>query len=193
MVELTFERKPRTVIEEERSMNAGDEHAGRERDADAALFAEHPTDRAIVVEREIDAPVADIWRVWTTNEGFQEVYDRETNIELRVGGPFEIFWDSENRIGSNGCKILSFSPRRSIAFSWNAPPSIPSIRERRTVVAVTLEPIGKSGTRMRLVNDGYGDGADWDEAFAYFEAAWPRVVDRIAEHFGGGAGASNLR
>lgn len=146
-------------------------------------FANEPTDRAIVVEREVDAPVADVWRIWTTNEGFHEAYGKETDIQLRVGGPFEIYWDAANRIGSNGCHVLSFSPHRHLAFSWNAPPSIPTIRERRTIVTVTFEPLGKNRTKMRIVNDGYGKGADWDEAFAYFEAAWPSVADRIAMHF----------
>jgi uncharacterized protein YndB with AHSA1/START domain len=150
---------------------------------DGGLFAEEPTDRAIVVEREIDAPVAEVWRVWTTNEGFRDVFQRATNIDLRIGGPFEIFWDTENRIGSNGCQFLSVSRHRHIAFSWNAPPSIPSIREKRTVVTVTFEDLAGGRTKMTLVNDGYGAGADWDEAFAYFENAWPWVTGQVAEYF----------
>lgn len=151
-------------------------------------FASDVSDRAIVVERDIDAPVADVWDIWTTNAGFQAAYERDTNIDLRIGGPFEIFWDSANRIGSNGCQFLSYSPKEYVAFSWNAPPTIPEIREKRTVVTVSLEDLGNGRTRMRLKNDGYGIGESWDQAFAYFEAAWERVADTIESHFADVAG-----
>jgi len=29
---------------------------------------------------------------------------------------------------------------------------------------------------VALVHDGWGEGGEWDAAFAYFERAWPRVV-----------------
>jgi|GEM_PF-676955 len=150
-----------------------------------ARFAQHPSDKAIVVGATIDAPPPDVWRVWTTNEGFGEVFGRETNIELREGGPYEIYWDSENRIGSNGCTVLGFDEPETLRFTWSAPPSIPEIRERLTVVTLTLEPTGDGGTRLTLRNDGYEDGGQWDEAFDYFASAWPWVVGQITEHFGG--------
>ena len=150
-----------------------------------ARFARHPADKAIVVEATIDASPADVWRVWTTNEGFGEVFGRATDIELREGGAYEIYWDSDNRIGSNGCTVLGFRDGESLRFTWNAPPTIPEIRERLTVVTVTLEPAGDGRTRITLRNDGYEDGGAWDEAFAYFAAAWPKVVGTITEHFGG--------
>ena len=175
-IELTFERVGIEKLGE--WVEAG-------MDDESSRFAKETRDEAIVVEREINAPASAVYAVWTTDDGFQRVFERETNLELRVGGAYEIYWDSENKIGSNGCRVLSFSPGEYVAFSWNAPPSIPEIRERRTVVTVSVEDLGDGRSLMRIKNDGYGVGGAWDEAYAYFENAWPNVADTIAAHFGG--------
>ena len=43
---------------------------------------------------------------------------------------------------------------------------------------------GASATRVRFTQLGWGDGADWDKAFDYFDQAWgavalPRLVHRF--------------
>jgi uncharacterized protein YndB with AHSA1/START domain len=175
--QLIFERVP---IEQ-----LGDwvhSEAGR-RPIEVSAFAESTTDRAIVVEREVAAPPADVRKVWTTPEGFKETFDREMVVDLQIGGRYEIYWDTSNRIGSNGCQVLAYQPEEYIAFSWNAPPSIPEMRSRRSVVTVSLDDLGDGRTMMRLRNDGYGDGPGWDQMYAYFDQAWPWVMDQIAARF----------
>jgi uncharacterized protein YndB with AHSA1/START domain len=53
---------------------------------------EHDTDDAVVIERLIDAPVEDVWMVWTHPEHFAAWYGpagatiETTRIDLRPGG-----------------------------------------------------------------------------------------------------------
>ena len=98
------------------------------------------------------------------------------DIDLEIGGRYE--WLFDGRVGSNGCQVLSYIPDRMISFSWNAPPG-QATRERRAWVVVETEALGPGHTRLRLTHLGFGQGPDWDETYAYFDAAWDRVLARM--------------
>lgn len=135
----------------------------------------------------VEAPVEAVWRLWTTSEGIAEFFTRESTVELKVGGKFEMYFlpepDEVGR-GSEGCTITGFEPGKRLSFTWNAPPSVPSLRlaNRFTQVDVTFEADG-ADTIVRLHQYGLGDGPDWDAYHAYFDAAWGRVLENLRECF----------
>lgn len=85
--------------------------------------------------------------------------------------------------GGDGNKILALVPRRLFAFTWNAPPSLPAVREKRTVVNVHFEEVAPNRTRVVLTAMGWGAGEDWARAHACFEQAWPKVLAGFAACF----------
>ena len=44
------------------------------------------------------------------------------------------------------------------------------------MVVVELEAAGPKQTRLRFTHLGWGEGPDWDAAYAYFDRAWGGVV-----------------
>src|ERR1700726_4990716 len=77
--------------------------------------------RAVRVEATVKAPVAEVWRVWTTSEGAKEFFAEKANIRLAIGGPYEIQFDPQDeRSGTKGLKILSYAAEEMISFQWNA-------------------------------------------------------------------------
>lgn len=153
---------------------------------DSALFdGGGPAPRSFTKELEIAAPVADVYALWTDAAAWQRLMGpgSRANIELAVGGPYE--WLFDGKIGSNGCQVLSYIPGRMVSFTWNAPPTIPT-RERRTWVVVETEALGDRSTRLRLTHLGFGQGADWDATFAYFENAWGRATGMMKQHLEAG-------
>ena len=103
----------------------------------------------------------------------------ETSIDLRVGGPLELYFDPtapEGQRGSEGCAYLGYVPGEMISFTWNAPPHLP-LRSENTWVVITFTPTENDNTRVRLVHTGFLDGSDWDDYMAYFERAWASVLD----------------
>ena len=50
------------------------------------------------------------------------------------------------------------------------------------MVTVDLEPQGSGRTLVRLSHIGWGNGEDWDRAFAYFDQAWKDIVLPRLEH-----------
>jgi len=138
--------------------------------------------RSFVKEVTIEAPVEAVYAAWTDGERFRRAYDAERSelsarIDLAIGGRYEWLWDGE--IGSNGCQILSYIPNRMVSFSWNAPPSQPESRDKRTWVVVEFEPTSTGATHVCLAHLGFGAAPHWDETFDYFSKAWEHVLQQF--------------
>ena len=76
-----------------------------------------PYDRSIVKEACIAAPPSEVWKAWTTAEGIRTFMAQDARIELRPGGPYEIYFNpnaEEGARGSEGCQVLSYIPERML-------------------------------------------------------------------------------
>jgi uncharacterized protein YndB with AHSA1/START domain len=156
----------------------------------AALLSSPPAaeERAVAKSVTVAAPASAVWRAWTTSEGVKEFLGIDSNIQLKFGGRYELLFSNDPPIGaqgSEGCQVLSYLPEKMLSFSWNAPPTQPTMRNQRTFVVVTLTPEG-SGTKVELRHAGWGVGPDWDKAFAYFDNAWGFVLGALKTRFDSG-------
>jgi uncharacterized protein YndB with AHSA1/START domain len=136
-------------------------------------------ERVLVVDVEVDASVEAVWDAWTTRRGAETFFAPRCRIEPRPGGPYEMLFDLDaepGQQGGEGMRVLGIQPRHMLAFTWNAPPSLPAVRNQMTHVIVRLHALGPRRTRITLRHDGWGTGDEWDRAFSYFERAWKRVV-----------------
>jgi uncharacterized protein YndB with AHSA1/START domain len=127
----------------------------------------------------INAPVARVWDAWTTSEGAEAFFAPRCIIEARPGGKYEMLFDLDEvpgKQGGEGNVVMAFQSGKMLSISWNAPPEYPDIRIQRTHVVVFLEPINPSQTKVILHHDGWGEGAEWDAVFEYFERAWTKIV-----------------
>jgi uncharacterized protein YndB with AHSA1/START domain len=152
--------------------------------AGAAVAEERAIDQRVTVK----APVSEVWKAWTTSEGIKSFFAPDARVELRVGGPFQIYFDPGAKSGLKGADdmvILAFQHERMLSFTWNAPPDLPEARKHRTVVIVRFRPAGDGGqlTEVLLHHTGWGDGGEWDQAFDYFSMAWPRVLGGLTKRF----------
>ncbi len=156
------------------------------RQIDPALFvAAGPQLRSFEVEEVIAASCEDLFEAFTDGKAFARAFDPQrealaANIDLAIGGDYE--WLLDGEIGSNGCQLLSYIPGRMLSFSWNAPPTQPQSRARRTWVVVELTPQEEGNTRVLITHLGFGAEAHWDETFAYFQRAWPIVLGHFKQN-----------
>lgn len=153
----------------------------------AAHAAERQTpERAIDKSVEIAATLDEAWAAWTTREGIQGFFAPDAVVDPRPGGAFHIHIDPGAPAGSRGAddmRFLALQPKRMLSFDWNAPPSLPQVRQQRTVVIVRFEPLGERRTRVSLHHVGWGDGGEWDRAHAYFDRAWGGVLANLRKRF----------
>jgi uncharacterized protein YndB with AHSA1/START domain len=148
----------------------------------------------IDVEAIVDGSLEDVWRCWTTNQGAQTFFAARSNIQLSIGGAYEILFNTdapEGEQGSEGCKVLSFLPMEMLSFSWNAPPMFAHARAERTWVVVRLEAIASQQTRVKLSHLGWDEKAhadpehadEWVQTREYFAKAWPHVLENLRKCF----------
>lgn len=157
--------------------------------------AGRPGERILQLETTIRAPLARVWHAWTTEEGITAYGPETASIDLRLGGKYEWYFSQEapeGSRGSEGCRILSYLPMEMLAFTWNAPPSIPTLREAeaRTQVVLRFTETGAGVVKVSLAQLGFGRGENWDRYYEYFSRAWPRVLDRLKDHLESKTGIS---
>jgi uncharacterized protein YndB with AHSA1/START domain len=143
------------------------------------------------IEKEVvvAAPLQQVWEAWTTSAGAETFFAPKTQIELRLGGPYQVLFQPDAAEGSRGaedCMVLTYRPQEMVAFTWSAPPQWPEIRKQRTVVVVQLVELDKGSVKVILQHLGFGEGKDWGEVQQYFDRAWPVVLGRLQERFAKG-------
>ncbi len=137
----------------------------------------------------VPASAEDVWQAWTTAEGAATFFAPKASIELAVNGDYELYFEPKKKKGekgSEGCKVLSFVPGEMLSFTWNAPTSMPTVRQARTWVVVQLQPRGQKQTQLSLIHLGWQAGEEWQEALKYFDRAWEVVLARLIYRFRNG-------
>ncbi len=150
--------------------------------AGAAHAAERAIDRQIVVDATLDQA----WDAWTTRAGITSFFAPDAQIEPRPGGAFHVYINPLAEPGMKGAddmRFMALQPKKMISFDWNAPPSLPQARAQRTFVIVRFEPVDSRRTRVSLHHTGWGDGGEWDQAYAYFDRAWGNVLGNLKKRF----------
>lgn len=143
------------------------------------MIESFPAERAIRARIVVEAGLDEVWKAWTTESGVRSFFAPDCHIELRVDGPYEIYFDPGAKPGSRGAegvRILALQPKTMLAFTWNAPPHLDQAREQWTHVIVRLRRLKKDRTEVTLVHNGWGVGDQWDQAYEYFQRAWTQVV-----------------
>ena len=134
----------------------------------------------------VQSNTENLWWKWTTHEGLLTFFGADNNVELKIGGTFEIYFLMDNPKGlqgSEGCQIISYLPNEMLSFTWNAPPDFSEIRnnEHKTWVVVNFNSIEKEKTLVTLHHVGWLEGEKWDEAYDYFNLAWETVLSWLDE------------
>lgn len=144
------------------------------------------THKIIRKTRIVNCSLDSMWWKWTTHEGLKTFFGEDNNMELKIGGPFEIYFSMKAQAGlrgSEGCKVISYLPKEMFSFSWNAPPEFADIRngEYHTWVVVNFKPLKGNRTEVRISHLGWLKGGDWDQVYEYFDNAWVTVFDWLEE------------
>lgn len=96
-------------------------------------------------------------------------------IEDEIGAPPEaVFAAFEAQLAGDGA-VLTREAETLLTVQFEMPADLARLAGHRTVLTLTFEPKG-DGTRLTLTHAGFGKGAAWDEALAWFTRAWPAVA-----------------
>ena len=155
----------------------------------ASLGAAQAVERAIDKEVVVNATLDQAWEAWTTREGIVSFFAPDAQIEPRVGGAFHIHMDPGGAPGMKGAddmRYMALQPKKMLSFDWNAPPHLAEARAQRTFVVVRFAAVDEKTTRVTLHHTGWGEGGQWDQAYAYFDRAWGNVLGNLKKRYESG-------
>lgn len=147
------------------------------------------TSRIIVASVEVEATPAEIWEMWTTEDGLS-FFAPAARIDLRPGGDYEVYFLPDapaGQRGSEGTTVLGFQENRMLTITWAMPPYMPEVRPHLTPLTIEIVPVSDTMTSVTLTHTGWGEGGEWDEAYAYFQQNWPLVLTAMSEALTDGA------
>jgi uncharacterized protein YndB with AHSA1/START domain len=140
-----------------------------------------------VTEGFVNAPVAEVWRLFTTSEGYLATGAAQADVRLAVGGEIRSHYDPKGRLGDAETivnEILAYEPERMLAIRIKqAPASFP----HRDAIAGTwtviyFNPAGDM-TQVRIVGLGYDDSPASQAMRKFFAEGNRWTLDRIAEPY----------
>ena len=142
----------------------------------------------IYKEIDVNCNIKDVYLRWTTKEGIAKFLAKDCNIEIVLGGAYEIYFDLEAPIGlkgSEGCKVLCYLENKLLSFTWNAPPDFINVRNsiEKAWVVIEFEKIDETTTKVKLTHTGFREGNEWHEVYNYFDIAWSKVLEWLRDSF----------
>lgn len=151
-------------------------------------YVEPSGDRAIQLSAVVPAPAADVYRAFTTTEGFRSWAVPMTKVDLRIGGMMESSYDARAKLGDpNNIKneIVAYVPDRLLVIRNRQAPAGFADPElfARTVTVMEFQPMGPKATRVVITNAGYGKGERWDTLYGHFEWGDAYMLAQLVKRF----------
>jgi uncharacterized protein YndB with AHSA1/START domain len=142
----------------------------------------------IVTEGIVNAPVAEVWKAWTTSDGLASWLAPHADIDLRIGGLLRTNYSADGSLGDAGTienEVMAFDPERMLAIRVSkAPSNFPfkdSIKGMWTVLYFTAESDGT--TRLKIVGLGFTAEAESQKMKQFFERGNAFTVDQLRKRF----------
>lgn len=133
-------------------------------------------DHIIHLSIDLAIPPEEAFTHFTENLLLERWLTARANVEPRVGGSYELFWnpDDPENDSTIGCRITSLVAGEHLSFQWRSPRQFKGFAngaDPLTHVVVSFHPRG-SGSRVNLVHSGWRSDPEWEEARRWQEAAW---------------------
>ena len=144
------------------------------RDVANSSYAEPDGDRVLQLTVVVKATPAQVWRAFTTGEGYREWVAPVAQIDLAVDGMIEASYSASAKMGDPDNiknRIVAYVPERMLSIrNVQAPKQLP-YRELFPQISTTieLEDLGQGRTRVMLTAVGYGPGTGFDTLYRHFE------------------------
>lgn len=148
-------------------------------------------ERTLCHEAVIDAPVAEVWRLFATTEGLSTWLAPVAAIDLRSGGVWESSYDRAARLGDAGNirnRVIAFTPERLLIIQVaSAPPGFPHADlVGELVTLMEFEPVDANHTRVRVSMLGYREGEGFDTLYGFFARGNAYTLDALTARVANG-------
>lgn len=145
--------------------------------------------RVLQITAVVNASLDDVWKAFTTDDGFKRWAVPVTHITLGNDGMMESSYEITSKIGDPDNiknRIIAYLPQKLIVLqNAHVPKGAPFdpvlIASIRTII--TFEPVDATHTRVIEAQVGYGEGAGYDDMYTHFRAGNAYALHTLAQSF----------
>jgi uncharacterized protein YndB with AHSA1/START domain len=155
----------------------------------AAAHAQAPSEEpSFVNEGVVNAPIREVWKVWSTSQGYRVLGVALAEVELRLGGLIRSRYRADGILGDEQTienEILAYEPPRMIAIRIRKTPANFPFKEawKHTWTVVTLTPLDGDRTLVRASSLGYGADPESQAMRRFFEHGNEETIKTLAARF----------
>ena len=127
----------------------------------------------LVQEVSVDAPVADVWAAYTTDEGWTAWASPAAEIDLRVGGTIRTAYEGIKlgEEGTNTLHIVNYVPLEVLTLKADLSRNWPEVMQRdgdKLSNVILFDAIDDERTRIRSFGVGYSDAPEYQNLLQFF-------------------------
>jgi len=132
------------------------------------------------------------FEMFTVNKHLEKWLTTEADVEPRIGGKFELFWNPDDKENDStiGCRVTVIRPNRFLAFEWKGPKQYKDFMNNadpltHVVVFFTSCKEDKdlnTCTEVHLIHSGWRSSAEWEEARLWFKKVWDTAFEELRKY-----------
>lgn len=126
----------------------------------------------LIQEVSFSAPIEDVWRAYTTEEGWTAWASPRAEIDLRVGGSIRTAYKGEvGGSDTNTLHIVNYVPNRVLTLKTDVSANWPEIMQKdgdRLSNVILFDEIADGVTRIQSFGIGYTDAPEYDQLMSFF-------------------------
>ena len=144
-------------------------------------------DESVVSEAIINAPVSEVWRLFTTSAGLESWMAPHADIDLKIGGLMRINDDAKGQLGDDKTlmrQILSFEPERMLSFKAYRSANDSGYLTEGMWWVMYFQPLEPGGmTTVRIVTLGFPSAEKWPEAREFYRKDSAQTLEQLQAKF----------
>ena len=143
---------------------------------------------SFVNEGDIPAPIQDVWKTWSTSEGYRALGVALADVDLRLGGLIRSRYSADGALGDEQTienEIIAYEPPRMIAIRIHKTPANFPFKEawKHTWTVVTLTPVDDKRTTIRVASMGFGSDPESQAMRRFFERGNAQTITTLIARF----------
>jgi uncharacterized protein YndB with AHSA1/START domain len=137
------------------------------------------------MERELDAPITEVWKLFTTSDGLKQWMATQVELEaLKPGAKIRTRYGTDGKPGDEGGiehTILCVEPERLFAFQCTKQPATFPFKTaiKNVYFIIHLSPIGPDRTLLTMTTVGYTNDQESRQLRAFFETGNSQTFDQM--------------
>ena len=147
----------------------------------------------LIQEVSISAPVEEVWKAYTTSDGWTGWAAPKAEIDLRVGGRIRTAYEGE--IGgenTNTLQIVNYVPNRLLTLRADVSENWPDIMKKdadRLSNVVLFESTGPDTTQIQSFGIGYTNAPEYEQLMSFFIRANEGLYENLKAYLESGTRA----